>query len=163
MLNYTKKCNDPLLLPVIHHKKPASGSANKDSFKERNKSLSYNTNFSFQNDEAYDAEMEQLRETFKNLESTKVLQEGGRSIGNHPFVRPKFVKKRPEILPKEIRLNPFHERKAIKAHELEKGLLSLIEKGKIGKDVNIITAFEKGRPVLQAQKAIFHQGEERFA
>lgn len=41
--------------------------------------------------------------------------------------------------------------------------MSLIEKGKIGKDVNIITAFEKGRPVLQAQKAIFHQGEERFA
>ena len=34
---------------------------------------------------------------------------------------------------------------------------------KIGKDVNIITAFEKGRPILQAQKAIFHQGEERFA
>jgi len=42
-------------------------------------------------------------------------------------------------------------------------LLSLIEKGKIGKDVNIITAFEKGKPVLQTQKAIFHQGEERFA
>lgn len=41
--------------------------------------------------------------------------------------------------------------------------MSLIEKGKIGKDVNIITAFEKGRPVLQTHKAIFHQGEERFA
>lgn len=58
-----------------------------------------------------------------------------------------------------MRLNPLHERNAIKAYELEKGVMSLLEKGKIGKDVNIITAFEKGRPVLQTQKAIFHQGE----
>lgn len=115
ILNYTKKCSDPLLLPIIHHKK-AANSANKEGIKERNKSLSYNSNFSFQNDEQYDTEMEQLRETFKNLESTKVLQEGGRSIGNHPFVRPKFAKKKPDILPKEVRLNPFHERNAIKAH-----------------------------------------------
>jgi hypothetical protein len=42
---------------------------------------------------------------------------------------------------------------------LEEGLLSLVEKGKIGKDVNIITAFEKGKPILQMQKAIFHEGE----
>jgi hypothetical protein len=29
-------------------------------------------------------------------------------------------------MPKEMRLNPFHERNAIKANELDKGLLSLI-------------------------------------
>lgn len=57
-----------------------------------------------------------------------------------------------------MRLNPFSEKNAIKAYELDKGLYHLIEKGKIGRDVNIITAFEKGKPVLQAQKVIFHEG-----
>jgi len=80
-----------------------------------------------------------------------------------PIGRPKVIKRKADVLPREIRLNPLHERNAIKAYELDRGILSLIEKGKIGKDVNIITAFEKGRPVLQTQKAIFHQGEERFA
>jgi hypothetical protein len=69
------------------------------------------------------------------------MDEGGRSMGKQSFIRPKFAKRRPDIMPKEARLNPFHERNAIKAYELEKGLLSLLEKGKIGKDVNIITAF----------------------
>jgi hypothetical protein len=32
----------------------------------------------------------------------------------------------------------------IKAQDLDKGIIALIERGKIGKDVDIITAFEKG-------------------
>ena len=40
-----------------------------------------------------------------------------------------------------MRLNPFAEKNAIKAFELDKGLYNLLQKGKIGKDVNIITAF----------------------
>jgi hypothetical protein len=57
MLNYTKKCSDPILLPIIQHKKHNANSAHKEIYKERNKSLSYNTNGSFQTDVSYDAEM----------------------------------------------------------------------------------------------------------
>ena len=59
-------------------------------------------------------------------------------------------------------MNPFCQKNAIKAHELEKGMLSLIERGKIAKNIDIITAFEKGRPVLDARPAIFHHAEEKF-
>jgi hypothetical protein len=51
----------------------------------------------------------------------------------------------------------------IKAQDLDKGIMALIERGKIGKDVDIITAFEKGGEVLNAKQAIFHHGEERIA
>ena len=40
--------------------------------------------------------------------------------------------------------------------------MNLIGKGKIGKNVDVITAFEKGTPVLQTHQAIFHHGEEKF-
>lgn len=142
IINYTKKCSDPILQPVVHPRKqtPSFISASRDT--QRNKSHSYNMNISLRSDPSFDAEMEQLRETFKNLQSTKIIMdEGGRSIGKKSFARPKFVKKKPDIMPREERLNPLHERNAIKAYELDKGLLSLLERGKIGKDVNIITAF----------------------
>ena len=41
-------------------------------------------------------------------------------------------------------------------------MLSLIERGKIAKNVDIITAFEKGRPILESHPAIFHHMEEKF-
>lgn len=55
-------------------------------------------------------------------------------------------------------MDPFAEKNIIKAQDLSKGVLSLIEKGKIGKDVDIITAFEKGGSVLNSQGAVLHQG-----
>ena len=105
--------------------------------------------------------MEKLKDTFKQFESVRTFGEParGRAAGSYSSHRPKFHKRKPEILSREARHNPFCEKNAIKAYELEKGLYSLLEKGKIGKDVNVITAFEKGNPVLQTQKAIFHQGE----
>ena len=42
-------------------------------------------------------------------------------------------------------------------------MINLIERGKIGKNIDIITAFEKGRPILQASQAIFHHVEEKYA
>lgn len=126
--------------------------------KNRTRSTSEYTQLSFLTDTSLQAEVSELKNTFKQVESSKVIYDTGRPIGNKAIVRPKFAKKKPDILPRQVRLNPLHERNAIKAYELDKGLLSLIEKGKIGKDVNIITAFQKGRPILQTQKAIFHQG-----
>jgi len=38
-------------------------------------------------------------------------------------------------------------------------MLQLVERGKIGKNIDIITAFEKGRPVLSSHPAIFHHAE----
>ena len=118
---------------------------------------------SFLSDRTVDVEMERLKDTFKQFESMRIIPDAGRAAGSYSTHKPKFQKRKPDILPKEVRHNPFCEKNAIKAYELDKGLYSLIEKGKIGKDVNVITAFEKGNPILQAQRAIFHEGEERFA
>ena len=89
----------------------------------------------------------------------RIVPDQGRAAGSYSAHKPKFQKRKPDILPREARLNPLSEKNAIKAYELDKGVYSLIEKGKIGKDVNVITAFEKGSPILQAQRAIFHEGE----
>lgn len=62
-----------------------------------------------------------------------------------------------------MRWDPFCEKNAIKAQELDQGMMSLIERGKVGKNIDIITAFEKGGPVLEANQAIFHHMEEKFA
>ena len=62
-----------------------------------------------------------------------------------------------------MRWDPFYEKNAIKAQELDQGMMSLIERGKVSKNIDIITAFEKGRPVLNAAQAIFHHMEEKFA
>lgn len=54
MLNHTKKCSDPQLLPVIQPKKTHNNSAKKESHKDRNKSLSFNNNMTFQSDPNYE-------------------------------------------------------------------------------------------------------------
>ena len=51
------------------------------------------------------------------------------------------MKRKPEIMNKEERWDPLYEKNAIKAQELNKGMLSLLERGKIGKNIDIITAF----------------------
>lgn len=40
-----------------------------------------------------------------------------------------------------MRWDPFYDKNAIKAQELNQGMLSLIYKGRIGKNIDIITAF----------------------
>jgi hypothetical protein len=72
------------------------------------------------------------------------MQPEGRSIGSKRFVKPKYIKKQADVIPREIRLDPFAEKNVIKAQDLDKGIMALVERGKIGKDVDIITAFEKG-------------------
>ncbi|KAM3132175.1 hypothetical protein pb186bvf_015770 [Paramecium bursaria] len=48
------------------------------------------------------------------------------------------------IVPRDIRLNPFHKQKKIQESKLrEEGLFQLINKGCISKDVDISPAFEK--------------------
>ena len=42
-------------------------------------------------------------------------------------------------------------------------MMNLIERGKVSKNIDIITAFEKGRPVLNTAQAIFHHMEEKYA
>jgi hypothetical protein len=55
-----------------------------------------------------------------------MIQEGGRTGGKLPIGKPKPIKRKADVLPREIRLNPLHERNAIKAYELDKGIMSLI-------------------------------------
>lgn len=61
-----------------------------------------------------------------------------------------------------MRWDPFCDKNAIKAQDLNQGMLSLIQRGKVGRNIDIITAFEKGRPVLEMHPAIFHHAEEKF-
>lgn len=72
------------------------------------------------------------------------MQPEGRPIGAKRFLKPKYIKKQADVIPREIRLDPFAEKNVIKAQDLDKGIMALVERGKIGKDVDIITAFEKG-------------------
>lgn len=51
---------------------------------------------------------------------------GARSIGSQIYNKPKVVRKKPEILSKEMRWDPFYDKNAIKAQELGQGMLSLI-------------------------------------
>jgi hypothetical protein len=66
------------------------------------------------------------------------------------------------VLPREVRLDPFAGRNVIKVKDLDQGVINLVERGRIGRDVDVITAFEKGGQVLNARQAIFHDGEERM-
>lgn len=68
----------------------------------------------------------------------------GRSIGKYKYTRPKFQGKKPYILPKEVRNNPFTEPRPVPVSELKHGLLNLMNKGIINKDVDISVAFEWG-------------------
>ncbi len=61
-----------------------------------------------------------------------------------------------------MRWDPFYDKNAIKAQQLNQGMLTLIQRGKVGKNIDIITAFEKGRPILETHQAIFHHAEEKF-
>ena len=94
--------------------------------------------------------MEQKIDALKKSAAESLIQQNinilpeGRPIGTKRFVKPKYIKRQADIVPREIRLDPFAEKNVIKAQDLEKGIMSLIERGKIGKDVDIITAFEKG-------------------
>ena len=84
---------------------------------------------------------------------------GVRPIGRQTYAKPRFFKKKPDILSKEQRNDPFVEKNSIRAQELKLGMLTLIQRGKIGKNIDIITAFEKDRPVLESHPAIFHHLE----
>ena len=83
-------------------------------------------------------------------------------MGNKRFLKPKFAKRHVELLPRDIRLDPFADKNVIKAADLHRGLINLVDRGWIGKDVDVITAFEKGGQVLHARQAVFHDGEERI-
>ena len=94
--------------------------------------------------------MEDKINTLKKSAAESIMQQNihmlpeGRPIGAKRFVKPKYIKRQADIMPREIRLDPFAEKNLIKAQDLDKGIMTLIERGKIGKDVDIITAFEKG-------------------
>lgn len=107
MINFTKKVTDPPLLPIVSPKRPEFQHHRATQSREKTKSISHNSDISFLYDSSMETEMAQLRGTFKQLQSSKLIYDSGRPVGNQPVVKPRFSKRRPDILPKEIRLNPF--------------------------------------------------------
>ncbi|KRX06754.1 Protein kinase-like domain [Pseudocohnilembus persalinus] len=62
------------------------------------------------------------------------------------------ISKPPQILPPELRKNPFADMVPITDVEIEqKGLLNLLNTGKLPKDVDIFPAFETGAPQLDVR------------
>jgi hypothetical protein len=83
-------------------------------------------------------------------------------VGGKRFVKPKRVERKPDILPKHIRNDPFCEPLPVSINDINKGLFNLLNKGVIGKDVDISTAFERGHPPIRSRGAILHHFEEKL-
>ena len=71
------------------------------------------------------------------------------------------VSKPAGVLPKHIRDNPFATPQ-ISENDINKGLMNLISRGIVPRDVDLTPAFERGAPPLLSQKARFHQHQEMF-
>ena len=80
-----------------------------------------------------------------------------RQLGNLKYKKPKPVKNiKPTILPKQFRENPQSDPPPITEKDVDSGILSLIHRGLIPKDVDVTPAFERGLPPLQMKTAQFH-------
>ena len=60
-----------------------------------------------------------------------------------------------------MRKNPFAAPPVITEHDLTTGLLSLINKGIIPKDVDLTPAFERGVPVVAKKNVVMHSNAEK--
>jgi len=65
------------------------------------------------------------------------------------------------ILPKDIRSNPFAVA-PIKDKDVKLGVLSLLNRGLVPKEVDLTPAFERGVPTFTMQKVKIHQHKEQF-
>jgi hypothetical protein len=94
---------------------------------------------------------EWLRERYNLPEPTKVHV---RNVGKTTYSRPKIVRlAQPSILPKQYRDNPLADPPPITEKDIQRGLLDLISKGFIPKDVDLTPAFERGVPAYSVRAA----------
>jgi hypothetical protein len=101
MISYTKKVSDPLLPLLRDRKTELQISISKDMGpKNRNKSYSQNIELSFLANATPESEMSQLKQTFKATETGKFTLEPGRQMGNYSIGKPKFTRRKPDIVPR---------------------------------------------------------------
>jgi len=94
---------------------------------------------------------EWLRERYNLPEPTKVRM---RNVGKATYSRPKIFRlAQPSILPKQYRDNPLADPPPITEKDIQRGLLDLISKGFIPKDVDLTPAFERGVPAYSVRAA----------
>lgn len=79
-----------------------------------------------------------------------------RAVGTQKFKKPKKIERKPDILPRHIRDNPFAEPLPVSINDISKGVINLMNKGIIAKDVDISTAFDRGQPPMRMRTAILH-------
>ena len=85
------------------------------------------------------------------------VSQKSRHLGNIKYSKPKSIKKnQPTILPRQFRDNPLADPPPITEKDVDSGILSLIHRGLIPKDVDVTPAFERGLPPLQMKMAQFH-------
>lgn len=75
MITHTKKISDPPLLPILRDKKMDSQREieKNNIYRHRNKSSSQYAELSFLTNTSLESEVSQLRNTFKDVESNKVI------------------------------------------------------------------------------------------
>lgn len=95
-----------------------------------------------------------------HLPSIKNNIKPARTIGRNKYVKPKFIPRKPIILSREVRNNPFLEPRPIPVSDLKKGLINLMNKGVVNRDVDISVAFEWGDAPFQSKGAIIHKHDE---
>lgn len=102
MINYTKKIADPPLPPILWDKKIESQKMIEHNIKHRhkNKSHSQYSQLSFLTDTSLNAEVSQLKNTFKDNNTSIIVQEGGRTGGKMPIGKPKPIKRKADVLPR---------------------------------------------------------------
>lgn len=80
-----------------------------------------------------------------------------RSLGTKKYSKPKIIKNyRPKVLPKQYRDDPQADPPPITEQDVSDGIMSLIQRGLIPKDVDLSPAFERGIPPLKMKTAEIH-------
>lgn len=94
----------------------------------------------------------------------RVSRPKSRPIGKTTYSKPKFKRlSEPSILPRKYRDDPSLEPLPITTDDLAKGMLELLNQGRIPKEVDLTPAFERGKPVFSHQPAKLNEWREQLA
>jgi hypothetical protein len=87
-----------------------------------------------------------------------------RPMGKTTYAKPRFNRlSEANVLPKQYREDPTLDPPPITMDILSRGMLELINQGRIPKEVDLTPAFERGKPILSHQPAKLNDWREKLA
>ncbi|CAG9314161.1 unnamed protein product [Blepharisma stoltei] len=85
-----------------------------------------------------------------------------RALGTKKYSKPKVAKYyKAKVLPRQYREDPQSDPPPITEQDVEDGMMNLITRGLIPKDVDLSPAFERGVPPLKMQTAAIHDWRDK--